>query len=298
MPSAVEEIQKRLAEVTQNCDEAKRLLYDGARYALFSGGKRMRALATLTVATSLGATTEESLDPACAVEMIHTYSLIHDDLPAMDNDDFRRGKPTLHRVIPEGFAILTGDYLLTRAFELLAASPHQAAEQKVKMISCLARESGGEGMIGGQVIDLFLEKKSPTVDQLQSMHLQKTACLISASLQLGAIVANASIEIERALWAFGKQIGLAFQIQDDILDQTHGVEKHGVEGGSDSGRGKATFVTLLGLERAEEALADALRKASELLSELPSLEEPLLNLFSPLFVTKEGRLLAPMAHRS
>jgi len=196
-------------------------LFQSARYALFSGGKRLRPLIALTTATSYG---EEhllpALQPACALEFIHTYSLIHDDLPCMDNDDLRRGKPTLHKVFPEAQALLTGDFLLTFAFQVLAEAPYLQPKQKLSLISTLSRAAGSEGMVGGQLADVI--EKEMEIKLLESVHLRKTALLIEASFLFGAIVAKAPPKDQEILSIAGKKLGLAFQRIDDLCDEKKG----------------------------------------------------------------------------
>lgn len=221
-----------------------------ARYSVMSGGKRLRPLLTLATAEALGASLEKSITPACAIELIHTYSMIHDDLPAMDNDDLRRGRPTLHKVYSEGEAILTGDFLLTYAFEKLASAPGIDPHSKLELIKLISSKSGSKGMITGQWIDLASEEKKLTLNETDELHLLKTGALIEASILAGAIVAQASKEVKESLSLFSKKLGLAFQIIDDVLDHTHPEEKHGVR--SDSNNQKSTYVSLLGVQKAEK----------------------------------------------
>ncbi len=190
-------------------------LYEGARYTLLAPGKRIRPLLTLSVVSLLQGDLEAALIPACALEMVHTYSLIHDDLPCMDDDDFRRGLPTLHKVYTEGHAVLVGDYLLTYAFERLANAPHLTATQIVSLTSTLASAAGGQGMIGGQIMDI---ENSPHIDTLHSL---KTAALFRASVLFGAIIAHATPSTFSTLSTFGTQFGKLFQLVDDILDNDH-----------------------------------------------------------------------------
>ena len=192
-------IEDRLhALIPPHSDFLYAALFDSARYSLFSGGKRLRPLLALASAHTFDSSLEKALDPACALECIHTYSLIHDDLPCMDNDDMRRGKPTLHRAFPEWHALLTGDYLATFAFEIIAKSPALSDAEKIDLISVLANRAGAHGMIGGQMIDLLSQGVQVDKEMLHQMHAHKTACLISASLEFGAIVANASPARSRA----------------------------------------------------------------------------------------------------
>jgi geranylgeranyl diphosphate synthase, type II len=229
-------------------------LISAARYSLFSGGKRIRPILSLAAAEVLQGDPELALNPACALEMVHTYSLIHDDLPSMDNDDFRRGKPTLHKVYPESHAILTGDFLLNFAFEVLAGSPGLTHKQKVELIKTLTLAGGAKGMIGGQIMDLE-SCGSLTCEQLLEIHQHKTSALLEAAFAFGAIIAKAGDKEREILQTFGRQIGLIFQIIDDILDMD-----------SDN---KTTYATLLGPDKAY-ALASGLHlSALENLAQLP-----------------------------
>lgn len=237
------------------------LVFEAARYTLFSKSKRIRPLLTLATAEALGAVPEKAIEPACALEMIHTYSLIHDDLPCMDNDDLRRGKPTLHKVYPEGQALLAGDLLLTLAFETLSKSKHLTAEQIVRILAVLSFRSGGEGMIGGQSLDLASEGQEISWATLKNIHLGKTASLISASLEIGGIAAETSEPLQKLLQQLGQNIGLSFQIIDDVLDVEGSPETLGKPTFSDMANQKTTSVSLLGLKGAK-ALADDLLKSS------------------------------------
>ncbi|HEY7776663.1 MAG TPA: farnesyl diphosphate synthase, partial [Kineobactrum sp.] len=205
---------------------------------------------------------------ACALELIHTYSLIHDDLPAMDNDDLRRGRPTLHKAYDEATAILVGDGLQARAFELVATAPALSAEQKVSMISVLAQASGLAGMVGGQYIDIQATGNRLSLDELQAMHALKTGALIRAALALGGIAAGASPAQLAALEAYGTHTGLAFQVVDDILDVEGTTEALGKTGGKDAQSNKATYVTLLGLAGAREIAGELLDSALAAVDEL------------------------------
>jgi geranylgeranyl pyrophosphate synthase len=199
--------------------------------------------------------------PATAVELIHTYSLIHDDLPAMDDDDLRRGKPTLHKAFDEPTAILVGDGLQTLAFELLAAAQGLSSEQKVSMIKELAKASGFTGMVGGQYLDVCATGRSLTLEQLQAMHQRKTGALIRAALALGGIAAGASDAQLAALDSYGHHIGLAFQIVDDILDVEGDTQTLGKTQGKDALADKATYVKFLGLDGARQAAGERLEAA-------------------------------------
>lgn len=244
-------------------------LHEAARYAILGGAKRIRPILALAATEMLGGDAERALSPACALELIHSYSLIHDDLPCMDDDDYRRSKLTVHKVYPEGHAVLTGDFLLTYAFEVLSDDPDLSPEQKVRLISVLARRSGAEGMIGGQVLDIAAEGQEIDLSGLQEIHSKKTGALICASVEFGGILSDASAEQMQLLQRFGRDIGLAFQVVDDILDVTQSQEKHGSAVGSDVENGKVTYVSLLGLERSQEIAASLLKSALQSLEQLP-----------------------------
>lgn len=213
-----ERIEQRLNDLLAETQDPYNSLFEAARYSILGGGKRFRPLLAIFTAELLGCTLEKILTPACALEMIHTYSLIHDDLPSMDNDDIRRGKPSLHKAYLEGHAILTGDFLLTYAFDVIANAPHLSDKQKVELISVLAKKSGAHGMIGGQVMDIATTGKPIDLPTLKQIHQNKTGALITASVEFGAIAANTSAEKRQALRTFGENIGLAFQIVDDVHD--------------------------------------------------------------------------------
>jgi geranylgeranyl diphosphate synthase, type II len=243
-----------------------------ARYSLLGGGKRLRPILALTAFLAFDSSGKDlsyALTPACALEMVHTYSLIHDDLPCMDDDDFRRGKPSLHKQFNEALAVLAGDYLLTNAFEVLALAPHVTESQKLKLITSLAQASGGEGMVAGQTLDIEAEGKAIDIDSLQAIHKKKTGALIAASLEFGAILADASAAAQSLLRQFGEKIGLAFQVIDDILDVTASEKKHGKAGSSDAANNKTTYVTLLGIERSKRYAEELYSHALEILEKLP-----------------------------
>src|SRR5688572_10625100 len=243
-----------------------RVLYEAMRYSVDAGGKRLRPILTLAAAQTVGrsATHDEdalemALPAACAVEMIHTYSLIHDDLPAMDDDSLRRGRPTNHVVYGEGMAILAGDGLLTEAFALLAAEPRDPglAARKIRTIQAIAVAAGGCGMVGGQAIDL-LAVGSSTFDQysLQDMHARKTGALIRAAAVAGAIMGGGTEEAIRAVDEYGRHLGLAFQIVDDILDVEGDSKDLGKTPGKDARAGKPTYPSTYGLDASRRLAAD------------------------------------------
>jgi geranylgeranyl diphosphate synthase type II len=226
-------------------------IHQAMRYSIFAGGKRLRPVICLASAEVVGGKTEAALPLACAVECIHTYSLIHDDLPCMDNDDFRRGKPTSHKVYGEGIAVLAGDALLTIAFEMAAATKAPARYSTAVLVRELAHAAGSQALIAGQVADLEGEGKKLTLGELRYIHKNKTAALIASSIRLGAMSANATPAQLAGLTDFGRSLGLAFQVIDDILDVTQTTEKLGKSAGKDIAAQKATYPSLLGLEKAK-----------------------------------------------
>ncbi|MES2572005.1 MAG: farnesyl diphosphate synthase [Verrucomicrobiota bacterium] len=223
-------------------------IHKAMRYSLFAGGKRLRPILALATAEACGGALEKALPAACAVECIHTYSLVHDDLPCMDDDDLRRGRPTSHKVFGEGIAVLAGDALLTVAFEILAAAETTSRYNTAALIRELAEASGSRWLIAGQVLDLESEGKPIEREQLKFIHRAKTAALLTSSIRLGAMSANATDAQLEKLTAFGQSLGLAFQIIDDILDVTQTTEKLGKTAGKDVQAIKATYPAICGLE--------------------------------------------------
>jgi geranylgeranyl diphosphate synthase type II len=239
--------------------DAPERLAAAMRYSLFAGGKRIRPILCMAAAEAVGGAAEEVLPCACALEMIHTYSLIHDDLPAMDNDDYRRGKPTSHVVFGEALAILAGDALLTEAFRLLAdpgSIPAAPPARRLEVIGLIARAAGDTGMVGGQVLDVLGEGQVLDLYALTDIHRRKTGALLTVSVVTGALLAGADTGQLAALERYGRQIGLAFQIADDILNVAGDSALMGKRTGSDVSRGKTTFPVLLGLEASRARLAD------------------------------------------
>lgn len=237
---------------------------EAMRYCVEAGGKRLRPLLTLAAAETLGAAAEEVVPVACAVELVHTYSLIHDDLPAMDDSDLRRGKPTCHRAFGEATAVLAGDALLTLAFELLARFGLTAGRESaaLQIIAELADSAGVNGMIGGQALDLAAEGTVPEPGQIEQIYRLKTGALLRAAVRAGAIAAGASPEQLEALSRYGSSIGMAFQIVDDLLDREGTAAELGKQPGSDQDRSKATYPAVLGdtaaRQRAEQLYREAI----------------------------------------
>ena len=227
-------------------------IHEAMRYSVFAGGKRIRPILCLETARIFGSDVEAALHPGCAIEFIHTYSLIHDDLPALDNDDLRRGKPTCHKKFGEAIAILAGDALLTLAFETIGAAPVDSG-LRVKMLTEVAKSAGTvNGMVGGQVADLEAEGKGAGPETLEYIHRAKTAALIRASVTAGAICAGASDEDVARLRHFGETIGWAFQVTDDILDVEESSAALGKTAGKDIAQQKATYPSVFGLERSHQ----------------------------------------------
>ena len=234
-------------------------------YSLMAGGKRLRPVLLMAAADAVGKDGAAFLTTGCAIEMIHTYSLIHDDLPAMDNDDYRRGKPTNHKVFGDGIAVLAGDALLTLAFEVMLRQEGAAPETLVTVVSEMSRAAGPYGMVGGQVLDLEGEGRRLDLAALRKIHMGKTGALFCAAIRSGAILAGAKEEELAALTLYAERFGLAFQITDDILDVTGDEAAIGKPVGSDVRNGKATYVTLTSLEEAKKLAEDAVDEAVEAL---------------------------------
>ena len=247
-------------------------IHRAVRYSLFAGGKRIRPVLVLAASEAVGGVRQEVLPFACAVEMIHTYSLIHDDLPAMDDDDLRRGKPTSHKVFGEAVAILAGDALLTRAFHLLVELPRDTdpvlLRRRLEAAAVLGEAAGTTGLIGGQVMDLESEGREVGAGDLERLHRAKTGALLAACVRGGAILGGATEEDLVLLDRYASAIGLAFQVVDDILDATEEAEQLGKTAGKDATAGKATYVSVHGLERARELAATLRREALDALEPL------------------------------
>jgi len=262
---------------------------ESMRYSLFAGGKRIRPVLCLAVSEALHVDPTPYLQLACSLECIHTYSLIHDDLPAMDNDDLRRGKPTNHKVFGEAAAILAGDSLLTFAFELLAASGPAgslSSAERLRIIALIARAIGPLGMVGGQSLDIDSEGKPITFETLQYLHSCKTGALITAAVQTGAVIGQADERQFAALTTYGRQIGLAFQIVDDLLNVEGTAEQLGKAVGSDARHDKATYPSFFGVEKTREMAKAAVAGALEALTDFDDQAEPLRELASYIYYRK------------
>lgn len=259
-------VDKALDRYVPELDNPQGEIYKAMRYSLFAGGKRLRPILMLETAKMCGGSWEDVEPFACAMEMIHTYSLIHDDLPAMDNDDLRRGMPTSHIKFGEDMAILAGDALLNKAFEIVSSHNYDNPCKAMRAISVLSASSGTEGMIGGQVVDLKSEGVKIPLERLRYIHLLKTGALIRSSCIIGAVMAGAGDEDIAAIDDFAVNLGIAFQIQDDILDVIGSEEDLGKPIGSDDECGKNTYVTVCGLEKSLESVKEFSEKAKQALA--------------------------------
>ena len=279
MPATQPSLRDFLRETTSRVDaalerllppetEEPRTIHRAMRYSVFAGGKRIRPVLVLLGARAAGGDDEPLLPAACAVEMVHTYSLIHDDLPAMDDADLRRGQPTSHKVFGEAHAILAGDALHTLAFEILGSFPdsHRAA----LLVQEVARACGTRGMVGGQAADLEAEGKPPAVDLVEGIHRRKTGALIVASLRLGALGAGADASTLRRLAEYGEGLGMAFQIVDDVLDEEGLGQDLGKTPGKDRLRGKMTYPAAAGLDASRARAATLAAEARERVRGLPA----------------------------
>ncbi len=268
------EVQQRISalipDYLNNLDIADPRLSEAMHYALMNGGKRLRPFLVYATCDMLGGTQAQADAAALALEMVHSYSLVHDDLPAMDDDDLRRGKPTCHIAFDEPTAILTGDALLTAAFELLVADEQLTPSQRLRLVKILSRAAGAAGMVAGQCIDLNHVGQSMTLDELSRMHSHKTGALIRAAVQMGAVCASPDSDsaTESALDDYAAAIGLAFQVQDDLLDVEGDTATLGKTQGADIELNKPTYPALLGLEGARAEAKALVRRANEALATL------------------------------
>ena len=266
------DVDRELERLLPSGEEWPTNLHRAIRHSVFAGGKRLRPILCLAAGEVLGARPEDLIAPACGLEMIHTYSLIHDDLPALDNDDLRRGVPTCHVVFGEATAILAGDSLLTHGLGIFASHPkgERFAAAKVRVLETVVEAIGTKGMIGGQAADLEAEKEAaPTAELVSKIHENKTGRLIRASLLVGAILAGADEKTLLLVDRYGERIGLAFQIKDDLLDVESDAATLGKASGKDAAAGKATFPGVWGVEKSRQLLAENVSAAVETVSSLP-----------------------------
>ncbi len=271
-------VDKALERWVAGEEEFPAQVHKAMRYSLFAGGKRLRPILTLAAAEAVGGRAEEALPVACALELIHTYSLIHDDLPAMDDDDLRRGMPTSHKVFGEAAAILAGDALLTEAFHLLARPDlmkNISPRRRLAAIHAIALGAGSRGMVGGQVMDVASEGKEIEPDILEYIHTHKTGALIAASIISGALVGGGSARKVQALERYGRKLGLAFQIIDDLLDVQGEEAQMGKAVGKDQAKGKATYPGLFGIESSRRKAEELIREALADLTPFKKEAEPL-----------------------
>lgn len=274
--SRQKEVEKGLHQYLPKKSVKPATIHESMRYSIFAGGKRLRPILTLAAADVISGKHLNAIPSACAVECIHTYSLIHDDLPCMDNDDFRRGKPTNHKVYGDGIAVLAGDALLTIAFEMTAKTKPTSRYSVAHYIQELAFASGSLMLIAGQVGDIEAEGKKANYPHLRWIHERKTAALIRSSIRLGAMSANATPSELKALTDFGNNLGLAFQVVDDILDITQTTEKLGKSAGKDLKAEKSTYPALLGLEGAQKEAKRLTQLSMKAIQPLGKKAEPLL----------------------
>ena len=266
LASSKQTVEQWLGEILTSPNQEFKPLYESMTYSLMQGGKRIRPILSKAVLEMLHKDPADYKEFLCAMECIHTYSLIHDDLPAMDNDDYRRGNLTNHKVYGEGLAILAGDGLLTYAFQLMTANNKASAQDKLDAIQCVAIAAGPEGMVGGQAFDMLSEDKHIPLEELKVLHRGKTGALFNASVELGLILGNADTVTRTALMEYANCLGLLFQITDDILDVTGTIEELGKTPGSDIRQHKSTYVSLLGLEGAKEQASSVGEQAHEALN--------------------------------
>lgn len=265
----IRKVDNSLLSYLPDAKDGQYQVAEAMKYSLINGGKRIRPVLALEFARACGGTRNECLPLACALEYVHTYSLIHDDLPCMDNDDLRRGKPSCHKQFDEATALLAGDALLTHAFEIISEA-ELSDDKKVMAVSLLAQNSGVSGMIGGQIIDLLFEQGSPNLKELLTVYKLKTGALISAACLLGCISAGADSSQMAAASKFAYSLGIAFQIQDDILDITGDEKKLGKPVGSDATNSKKTYATIAGLTKAQQ---DVKKLTDNAISQLDAFED-------------------------
>jgi geranylgeranyl diphosphate synthase, type II len=276
-------VERELAGRACKADGPANRLAEAMRYSLMAGGKRLRPILALAACEAVGGALERAIGYACALEMIHTYSLIHDDLPCMDDDDLRRGRPTNHKVFGEAIATLAGDGLLTDAFSVVAraaAAARVPAETIVETVAELAEAAGSAGMVAGQVIDLLAEGKPTALGELEYLHSKKTGALFVASVCGGARLGGASESQLEALRAYARALGLAFQVIDDLLDVEESAEQIGKRTHKDEARGKATYPSLLGIEQSRKFARDLAQRAHGALADFDYRAEPLRRLAS------------------
>ncbi len=271
-------VDEFLDDYLPKADIHPKILHEAMRYSLFAGGKRVRPILAIAACEAAGGNIDTALPAASAIELIHTYSLIHDDLPAMDNDDYRRGRPTNHKKYGEAIAILAGDALLTTAFDVLADRKLNSridSDALIYIIKTLASASGSTGMVGGQAADIQASGKEVNLPEVEYIHIHKTGALIRASVCIGAIAGNASKDEFHVLTRYGECIGLAFQIADDILDIEGNKDETGKDIGSDIAKEKVTYPSVIGISESKNLAKELIGKAIEAISTLGEKAEPL-----------------------
>lgn len=264
-----DDVNRALEALLPPAHERPAKLHEAMRYSVFAGGKRLRPILCIASCEACGGAAEQAMHAACALELLHTYTLIHDDLPAMDDDTLRRGRPTCHIAFDEATAILAGDALLTLAFEVLAGVPDIGSSLALE----LARAAGSRGVIGGQMEDIDAEGRAPDANLVEYIHRNKTAALIRAACVMGGICAGAGVQILEKLARYGENAGLAFQLADDLLDESSTVEQLGKDIGSDKARGKMTWPAVHGIEK---TAADATQMEERAVAALKGLKNPAL----------------------
>jgi geranylgeranyl diphosphate synthase type II len=267
LPQLTTAVNQALDALLPPADERPAKLHEAMRYSVFAGGKRLRPILCIASCEACGGTAERAMQAACALELLHTYTLIHDDLPAMDDDTLRRGRPTCHIAFDEATAILAGDALLTLAFEVLAGVPNIGSALALE----LSRAAGSRGVIGGQMEDIDAEGKTPDANLVEYIHRNKTAALIRASCVMGGICAGADVQTLEKLARYGENAGLAFQLADDLLDESSTIEKLGKDIGSDKARGKMTWPAVHGIEK---TAGDAKQMEAKAVAALKGLKNP------------------------
>ena len=280
-------VEEALEVALPQQDGPETRVVEAMRYSLFAGGKRLRPILCLAASEAVGGDLQAAMPAGCALEMIHTYSLIHDDLPAMDDDDLRRGKPTNHKVFGEAIAILAGDGLLTEAFVLLSDYNSLLPERAVQVIGVIAEAASYRGMVGGQVVDILSQNKRADLETVQQMHSRKTAALIAAATESGALTGKGSEAQVAALARYGRAIGLAFQIADDILDIEGDTELLGKTTGADEARGKVTYPAAVGLERSRQTANEMVNDALAALEGFDDRANPLRSLANYIITRKK-----------
>ena len=281
------EVNKSLDKYIEEKEAPQATIYKAMKYSINAGGKRIRPVIMLAAAEMIGGNSDGVMPFACALEMIHTYSLIHDDLPCMDDDDLRRGKPTNHKVFGEAMAVLAGDALLNKAFETILKNSQMSPNMTLAAMNEIAYASGTEGMIGGQVIDIESENKQIDAVTLMTLHLNKTAALIMTAAKVGAQLAGGTREDLLLMEEFSRYLGIAFQIKDDILDVEGSEEILGKKTGADKENNKSTFVSIYGLEQSKNILSEYTEKAIEALATYGDRAEFLIEL-SKFLLSREN----------